>query len=739
MNPTVDTPDASDPPSPTAAAAPGRKLSLSAQVFIGLGLGLLAGLFFGEVIAPVVVVGEIFVGLLQMTVLPYILVSLITSVGRLSYDEIRILAARGGRFILLFWAIALIATLAFTMAMPNWTSAAFFSSSLVESGPPADLVALYIPANPFFSLSSSVVPAIVVFSLALGLAVIGVPEKERFLDNLDVLGEAIMRIAGFVARLAPIGVFALIASAAGTLEIEALGRLQVFIITYIGLALLLSLWVLPMLVGVLTPIRPKRLISACQDALVTAFATGSLLIVLPLISERLKELLAELDLAGQEAESAVDLVIPINFNLPNLGKLMSLAFVPFAAWFAGSALDLDQYPLFLVSGLFSFFGEVVVALPFLLDLMHIPADMFQLFLAVDIFTGRFGAMLAGAHTIVLALLTAASVGGRTRIHWPSLLRYVVISLSLAVAVIVGLRYFFEVVVPQEYREYEKLVGMDLQMHRVESRKILLDAARPDPEGSDGTRLSAIREREALRVGYAKDGLPFVYRNEDGELVGLEVDLVHQLAREMEVRLEFVEVPPAELGQRLNEGRIDLAIGGLLLTPERALAMRFTVPYLSSTLALIVPDHARSRFNSIEKLRGMNRLRIAVPNMPYYSKFIKRHLPQAELVTIDSPRAFFRAPSDYDALLDTAEAGSAWTLVYPEFSVVVPKPDTISVPGAIGMPLNAPRLAAYVDTWLQLQRDSGLIGKLRSYWILGEGANRKGPRWSVARNVLGWLD
>ena len=103
-----------------ASARPGSRLSLSAQVFIALALGILAGLFFGELIAPVKVVGDIFIGLLQMTVLPYILVSLIAGIGRLSYPEMRLLAVQGGRFVLLFWFIALAVTAAFAATFPDW-------------------------------------------------------------------------------------------------------------------------------------------------------------------------------------------------------------------------------------------------------------------------------------------------------------------------------------------------------------------------------------------------------------------------------------------------------------------------------------------------------------------------------------------------------------------------------------------------------------------------------------------
>ena len=726
-------------PAREATARPGWRPSLSVQVFIALALGVFAGLFFGELITPIQIVGDIFIGLLQMTVLPYILVSLIAGIGKLNYAEMRVLAVQGGRFVLLFWFIALAVTVAFTATLPNWESATFFSSSLIENPEQTDLVALYIPSNPFLSLSSSIVPAIVLFSLAIGLAIIGVPKKGGFIEDLNVIGEAIIRVAGFVARLAPIGVFALIATATGTLDIDALGRLQVYILTYIGAALVLSFWILPALVGALTPIRSRRLLSACEEALVTAFATGSLLIVLPLLAERMKELLDEVSITSQEANSAVDLVVPINFNLPNLGKLMSLAFVPFAGWYAGNTIGVEQFPLFLVSGLLSFFGEVVVALPFLLDLMRVPADMFQLFLAVDVFTGRFGTLLAGVHTIVLALLTAAAVSGQVRWQWSRLGPYLVVSALLLLGVFGGLRVFFEYAVPQEYREHKKLVQMELAVDRVDHRVIEADQAEP-LQVDKGSRLAAIRQRGLLRVGYLDDALPFIYVNEKGKIVGLEADLAHLLATELDVGLEFVNLQRNDIGRQLTVGLIDVVMSGLLVTPERALELHFTPPYLNSTLGLVVPDHDRSRFDTNEELRALGGIRIAAVNLPYYSRFAKRNLPLADIVALDSTHEFFQAePGEFDALLLSAEAGSAWTLIYPRYSVVVPKPRTVTAPIALGLPRNTPQLTDFVETWLMLQRQSGVLDYLERYWIYGEGAQPSEPRWSVIRDVLGWVD
>ena len=703
-------------------------------------LGALTGVFFGELAAPLGIIGRIFIGLLQMTVLPYIVVSLSAGLGRLSYAEAKTLAVRGGGFIPLFWGIGLAAVVGISLALPAWESATFFSASLVEPKRELDLIELYVPTNPFFSLTNTIIPAVVVFSLALGASLIGTSGKRTLLPILQVAEDVLMRIAGAVARAAPIGVFALIAEAAGTMHLEALGRLQVFFLLYIAMALLLSLWVLPGLLSALTPLSARRMLAHSQDALIAAFATGSLLIVIPLMAQRSNELLAEAGLRSPESESAVDLMVPINFNLPNVGKLLSLAFVPFAGWFSGNAVPLDQFPLFLAAGLLSLFGKVIAALPFLLDLVRVPADFFELFLPVDTITGRFGTLLAAVHTIVQALLAAAAVSGAVRFRPIALLRYGAISLALAIAVLVGLRLYFEHVVPQQDRAYRQIVRMDLAIDRVETRLLNLDRIEPLPRNRSRDRLAAIQARGTLRVGYVADRLPWTFENAEGRLVGLDIDLANLLAADLGVGLEFVAVDPGQMSACLEDGRLDMVAGGLLVTPERALQVRFTESYMDATLALVVPDHQRRHFASIATLRQDSALRIATPGFPHFDNLVRAALPNVELIRIGSPREFFEAPQGrFDALLATAEGGSAWTLIYPRFSVVVPRPNVVTGPIAFATPRTAPEIYDYVSTWIELKRHDGSVRHLYDFWILGRGAESTTPRWSVIRNVLGWVD
>jgi hypothetical protein len=93
----------------------------------------------------------------------------------------------------------------------------------------------------------------------------------------------------------------------------------------------------------------------------------------------------------------------------------------------------------------------------------------------------------------------------------------------------------------------------------------------------------------------------------------------------------------------------------------------------------------------------------------------------------------------DALMLTAERGSAWTLLHPERAVVVPRPGLVKVPLAYPIGRGDAGFAAFVDTWIDLKRKDGTIQALYDYWILGRSAAPPEPRWSIIRNVLHWVD
>jgi len=76
----------------------------------------------------------------------------------------------------------------------------------VEEARTIDFLQLYIPANPFFSLANSIVPAVVVFSIVIGIALIGIERKQPLLDVLSVIMKVMTRVTDLVMKLAPLGV-----------------------------------------------------------------------------------------------------------------------------------------------------------------------------------------------------------------------------------------------------------------------------------------------------------------------------------------------------------------------------------------------------------------------------------------------------------------------------------------------------------------------------------------------------
>lgn len=314
--------------------------------------------------------GDAFIALLQITVIPYVVVALITSIGRLTLDDVKRLAIRGGSILSVLWAIGLVVIFLTPLALPDWPSASFFSISEVEEAKSVDFLKLYIPSNIFFALSNAVVPAIVVFSILFGVALIQVKQKRHILDLLSTVGDVLMTITGFVGKLAPYGVFALIASAAGTIELADLGRLQVYLVIYITLALILSIWLIPALIATLTPLSYREILRTFRGPLVTAFATGSVLIVLPVLASDSRRLIEEADRHPEQpegqAESSVDILVSAAYPFPSLGGLLALWFVLFGGWYIGSMVPAEQYPTLAIAGIASLFGGTVLALPFLL-------------------------------------------------------------------------------------------------------------------------------------------------------------------------------------------------------------------------------------------------------------------------------------------------------------------------------------------------------------------------------------
>jgi len=650
------------------------------------------------------------------------------------------LAKRAGALLLATWALTFAVIAAMPAAFPGIQSASFFSNALVEPGQAFSIPDIYFTANPFNSLANAVVPAVVLFSSMLGIGLIGVENRDRLLDPLRVVNAAVVSITKFVISLTPYGVFAIGAVTAGTMTPDTLQRLEVYFVAFAAAALVLAFWILPLMVTALTPFTYREVVGVSRDALLTAFVASNAFIVLPILVERSKALLETRGLLNAESDSAAEILIPILFNFPNAGRLLTLLFVPFAAWLAGNPLSAAGFSKLLAVGIPSYFAKAQVALPFLLDVFKLPHDLFQLYIPTTIITGKFDSMVTAMNLLVFALLGAAAMGGFIELKRKRVLAASAAMLAVTVVTVLGVRLVLHASVDTTYRRSEELKRMQASrslapfiVHKERPRQAVVPAA-------GGGVLERARQRGTLRVGYDPQNIPFSFFNADGQLVGFDVELAQNLAESFGIKAEFVPITWADMPAMLADGEIDV-MPGVWVRPYWFSHVHLSQPYFTGTVGLIVRDDRRDEFASLDELRRKPGLKVGVPlDAKQLEVSIRRYFAGAgtELVTFDSAAAFFERPHpEIDAFLMPAEGGAAFTLLHPEFTVVVPQPQPVKLPYAFGLAPNAERMADAVDEWIVFATSEGMMARAYNYWILGQGAGAARPRWSILRNVIGW--
>ncbi len=722
----------------TAAATPSKTRHTGRWIAIGLLLGVLCGVMFGDYCADLQVVGNAYVGLLQMTVLPYLVLSLISKMGRLNPSEAKRLGIAALAVLLILWLIGIALVVSVSAILPPIEGASFFSPNIEQSVPGEhDFLSKFIPTNVFRSLSNETVPAVVVFCLFFGGALMLMPGKEPLLDFLDLCSDGISRINLFLVRLAPIGLFMLSAAAAGTIRLEELSRLQAYLIMFVLACLVAAFGALPLLLTSLTEIRYRDLLRAAQEPLLTAIATGKLFVVLPQIVDKCELLLAEDNQSPSEmAESTSSVLVPLAYPFPHVGKILSFVFISFAAWYAGSELSPSQTTAMAATGAVSSFASPLITMPYMLDQYQLPQDLMALFILPGFLTMRMGDVVGVMHLIVLTVIVTRVMQRRIKVRWGRLFGSLIcIGVCLAAVGAASRVYLASTTI--QYKLGEQFLELEIPTPHGD---VVVYKSQDEVPGRlviDGRTIDRLKTDKILRVGYHPDHLPYSFFNRQGKLVGLDIELIHGLASRLEVRLEFVPYAYATVVEQLESGEIDVAVGGMMMKPERLLLAGFTEPYQTATIAVALPDHRRGEFDTWDDPHRPSGLRLGTIHKDVAAT-AQRRLPDVEIVVIDSARSYFSGMrDDLDGLIIAAEEGAAWNVLYPNYTVVVPRPMT-QRPVGMAVRSSDVDLIRLLDRWLDFERLDGSLDRLRTYWIEGGGTKELEPRWCVLRDVLGWV-
>ncbi|WP_392565335.1 lysine/arginine/ornithine ABC transporter substrate-binding protein [Utexia brackfieldae] len=123
--------------------------------------------------------------------------------------------------------------------------------------------------------------------------------------------------------------------------------------------------------------------------------------------------------------------------------------------------------------------------------------------------------------------------------------------------------------------------------------------------------------------------PFEYYNEANQMIGFDIDIAHKICEIKQLTCEFTNQAYDSLIPSLRTRRIDAAIAGIDITPDRAKQVDFTQPYYDNAAEFFA---LKDKFSSINQLSGKT---VGVQNGTTHQKFLMEKFPQIKLVNYDS--------------------------------------------------------------------------------------------------------
>ncbi len=334
------------------------KLSLNRQILMGAVLGVAVGMmvhalgpehsFSRPVLYGSRLIGQgIFTNLLKMILIPLIFTSVAVGIANLQAH------AQMGRV----WKL----TLAFFLSTPVIASAVgltamnlfqpgkglkveMFQQALskpaVEPMSFADFLQSFVAgmfANPVAAMANGEVLPTIIFAIFLGVGLIVAGEQGRVVRSfLNDFFEIIMLIVGWIMRLLPLGLMALLINLTASQDTSLFSALGTYMAVVVGTTLFHGIVVLPGLLYVITGISPKRFFAGMSEALITAFSTSSSSATLP-ISLRCAE--RNLGVEPEITRFVMPLGTTVNMDGTALYEAMAALFV---ANLAGIELNLVQ-------------------------------------------------------------------------------------------------------------------------------------------------------------------------------------------------------------------------------------------------------------------------------------------------------------------------------------------------------------------------------------------------------------
>jgi len=376
-----------------------KKLSLSAKIFIAMILGALVGFLLNFAGNPewsqvwlidgvFRVVGQIFISLLKMLVVPLVFVSLVC--GSSSLSDPKMLGRVGGKTIALY---LLTTAIAVCLALG---SAVIFKPGIIdqqlesvetqigEATPFTQVLIDMVPTNPIAAMADGQMLPIIFFAVLLGISItlskeIGVRVANWFHD----MNAIIMKLVTLVMRFAPYGVFALIAILAASSSADSFAALGKYVGLVFAVLFIHALLVYPVILSLLGRLSPIKFLLKLKALALFAFTTASSNATIPVTLETVEK---RIGVSNKIASFTVPLGATINMDGTAIMQGIATGFI---AQYYGIDLTMSQYLMVVVMVILASIGTAgvpsvgLVVLAGVLTQVGLPAEGIALILGVD--------------------------------------------------------------------------------------------------------------------------------------------------------------------------------------------------------------------------------------------------------------------------------------------------------------------------------------------------------------------
>jgi len=234
--------------------------------------------------------------------------------------------------------------------------------------------------------------------------------------------------------------------------------------------------------------------------------------------------------------------------------------------------------------------------------------------------------------------------------------------------------------------------------------------------SEVSVMEKIKERGKLIVGTTPGYFPFEMIDDEGKIIGFDVDIANAMAEELGVKVEIVNYQWAALISALQIGKIDIIIAGMTITPSRALKVSFSDSYFDCGLAMLVNKKHKGvkSWSELDKKGIKIAVSLGQTSDFYASKFFKN----AEIKKFQGSEKIALAVTN--GQVDAAIHDEPWVLVYakknPEKIFPLLEKHGLQSLG-FAIPLNDFIFKTWLDSFLIYFKQSAEYKDLYDYWFI----------------------